>query len=257
MNLKDKKLPLIAGGAAVIVILLLLIFMPSKKESEGPEVISKRVKIEVPVDGAATTDSTTDGAGSVEVQQTAQAPVQTAAPAVQAPAPAPVLDVKPAPVQPKAQAKAEPKATVAKEPTPKQSAPRRTIESDEAPVEKVKKEAAKPKAEKAVKKAEEKTKKVADVSKRILAAEKAWVINMASFPSLAEAQNLAGRLKKFGYKAYVVKFTKDSVEWHRVRVGFFASREEATKAGNTMKTKFNLDQPWVTKPDKAEVRAHM
>lgn len=249
MNLKDKKLPLIAGGAAVIVILLLLIFMPSKKAEDGPEVISKRVKIEVPMDGAAPIDSTTDAAGSVEAQV-----VQTAAPQVQAPAPAPAPIAKPAPVQPKAEPKIEAK------PAPAPIQPRRVEEPVKAAkAEKKKEEAVKEKAKTVTaekKKTAEKAKKVAEVSKRILT-DKLWVLNIASFPSISEAQTLATKLKKAGYKAYVVKFTRDSVDWHRVRVGFYASREEAVKNGKSIKTKFGLDEPWVARPDSSELRAHL
>lgn len=251
MNLKDKKLPLIAGGAAVIVILLLLVFMPSKKAEDGPEVISKRVKIEVPADGAASMDSTTDAAGSVDSPV-----VQTAAPQVQAPVPAPQTApvAKPAPVQPKA----EPK--IMAKPVPAPVAPKRIeepVKAAKATVEKKKEEAPKAKAVTAEKKkTAERTKKVAAVSKRILT-DKLWVLNIASFPSISEAQTLALKLKKGGHKAYVIKFTKDSVEWHRVRVGFFASREEAVKNGKSIKTRFGLDEPWVTRPDSAELRAHL
>lgn len=239
MNLKDKKIPFIAGGAAIVIILLLLIFMPSRKAEDGPEVISKRVRIEVPAD-AAPIDSTTDAAVSTDLL-TSQA--------TQPPAPAAVPEVKPAPpVQPR-QAEVKPAPQVA---------PKRVeepVKAAQAPVETKKVETPKVvKAEK--KKAAEKTRKVAEVSKRLLA-DNAWVLNIASFPKLSEAQSLAGKLKKAGYKAYVVKFTKESVQWHRVRVGFFNSREAAVKTGKGIKTRFNLDQPWVTKPDKAELSAHM
>lgn len=250
MNLKDKKLPLVAGGAAIIVILLLLIFMPSKKEEGGPEVISKRVKIEVP-DASAPLDSTTDAATSTDAN-VAPMPAPTAhvaAPAVQAPLPVPAPAVKPAPIQPKAEVKPAPIAPKRVEEPVKAVA--------KAPVEKKVEETPAPKTAKAEKKkTAEKSKKVAEVSKRLLARD-AWVLNIASFPSLSEAQNLAGKLKKGGYNSYISKFTKDSVEWHRVRVGFFASREEATKTGKSIKTKFNVDTPWVAKPDTAEARAHM
>lgn len=248
MNLKDKKLPFIVGGAAVVIILLLLIFMPSKKAEEGPEVISKRVKIELPADSAPI-DSTTDASASPSTDAQVAVPVQSVQPPVQAPQPvAAIPEVKTPPVQIK---------PVEVKPAPVKAEPKRIeepVKAAKAPVEKKKEEA--PKAVKAEKKkAVEKTRKVAEVSKRLLSDN--WVINLASFPSISEAQSLAGKLKKAGYKAYIVKFTKESIQWHRVRVGFFPSRDAALKTGRSIKVKFNLDEPWVTKADKAELSSHM
>lgn len=248
MNLKDKKLPLIAGGAAVVVILLLLIFKPSDKSGDqGPEVISKRVKIELQdtaTDISASTESTMDGAAQTE-----------AAPAMVAqPSSPPVPEAKSAPVQAKIEPEAAPSkpAATAVVPVP---APRRVEqavkEEKKAPVEKV---IDAPKAVKTVKTVE-KTKKAA-ASKRIHAGN-AWALNIASFPSLSEAQSLAGKLKKGGYNAYVAGFTKDSFKWHRVRVGFFASRDEAAKAAASIQSKFRVDKPWIAKPDAAELKAHL
>ncbi|MBI2399568.1 MAG: SPOR domain-containing protein [Deltaproteobacteria bacterium] len=247
MNLKDKKLPLIAGGAAVVVILLLLIFMPSDKSGDqGPEVISKRVKIELQ-------DTATDISASAESTVDNAAP--EGAPAMVAqPSTTPVPEAKPAP----AQAKIEPKAAESKPSAialPAVPAPRRVEQAVKAPVEKT---LDAPKAVKTVKtatKSVEKTKKAA-ASKRI-AAGNAWALNIASFPSLSEAQSLAGKLKKGGYNAYIAGFTRDSFKWHRVRVGFFASRDEASKAAAAIQSKFRVDKPWIAKPDAAELKAHL
>lgn len=249
MNLKDKKLPLIAGGAAVVVILLLLIFMPSDKSGDqGPEVISKRVKIELQdaaTDISASTESTIDGT----------APTEAAPAMVAQPSSPPVPEAKPAPVQAKIEPEAiesKPAATaVAPSPAPRR-VEQAVKEEKKAPVEKVVTEA--PKAVKTVKTVE-KTKKAA-ASKRIHAGN-AWALNIASFPSLSEAQSLAGKLKKGGYNAYVAGFTKDSFKWHRVRVGFFASRDEAAKAAASIQSKFRVDKPWIAKPDAAELKAHL
>lgn len=232
MNLKDKKLPIVIAGAAVVVILLILIFMPSKEgpDEQGPEVISKRVKIEM-------TDTSADISASIE-PTTAGEPVQAPVPVAAAPvplAPAPVMEAKPAPVEPKPEIKA-----VIPVPAPA-----------------VKAEATKAvKSVKPVKKAAEKPKKTA-VAKKKMAPGDALALNIASFTSLSEAQNLAGKLKKGGYNAYIASFTKDSVRWHRVRVGFFASRDEATRAGNTIQSKFKVDKPWIAKPDATEFKTHL
>jgi DedD protein len=250
LNLKDKKLPLIAGGAVVIVILLLLIFMPSDKSGDqGPEVISKRVKIELQdtaTDISASTESSVDGAALTE------APAMTAQPAMP-----PVPEAKPAPVQAKIEPKAAPPkpaaAALAPAPAPKR-VEQAIKEEKKAPVEKSMEAPKAVKTVKTEKKATEKTKKA--VASKSIPAGKAWALNIASFPNLSEAQGLAGRLKKGGYNAYVAGFTKDSFKWHRVRVGFFASRDEASKAASAIQSKFRVDKPWIAKPDAAELKAH-
>lgn len=248
MNLKDKKLPLIVGGAAVVVILLLLIFMPSDKSGDqGPEVISKRVKIELQ-------DTAADISASAESSIDVTAPQALSAEAP--PAVAPGL-AKPSPVP----AKTEPKVVESKPaPVAVAPAPRRVEqavkEEKKAPVEKVKTGA--PKAVKTVK-AEKKPvapKKTAAPSKRMLPG-KALALNVASFSSLSEAQSLAGKLKKAGYNAYITSFLKDSTRWHRVRVGFFSSRDEATRTARAIQSKFRVEKPWIAKPDASELKAHL
>lgn len=230
MNLKDKKLPVIIAGAAVVVILLFLIFMPSKEPDEqGPEVISKRVKIEM-------TDTSADISASIEPTTAGEPAPPVPVAAAPAPlAPPPVIEAKPAPVEPKPEIKAvmPPPAPAVKAEAPKAV-----------------------KTVKPVKKAAEKPKKTA-VAKKKMAPGDALALNIASFTSLSEAQNLAGKLKKGGFNAYIASFTKDSVRWHRVRVGFFASRDEAMRAGKTIQSKFNVDKPWIAKPDATELKAHL
>jgi len=242
LNLKDRKIPLIAGGAAVVVILLLLIFMPSDKSGDqGPEIISKRVKIELPeeTDTAASADTTIDGA---TIQPSTEAvPAEqpsTVKPAETKPATVTVAESKPAAIAP-APAPTRLEQALREE---KNATPAKALDAPKAVV-------------KTVKKAAVSTKKTA--AKKQIAAGNAWALNIASFPSLSEAQNLAGKLKKGGYNAYVAGFTKDSIRWHRVRVGFFASKIEAAKAGEAIKSKFRVDKPWIAKPDAAELKAHL
>lgn len=253
MNLKDKKLPLIAGGAVVVVILLLLIFMPSDKSGDqGPEVISKRVKIELQ-------DTATDISASTESTVDSAAPAQGAPAVVAQPSPVPVPEAKPAaPVQAKTEheaVKPKPAATAAAPAPAPRHIEQAVKEEKKAPVEKTLEAPKAVKTVKTEKKTVEKTKKAA-VSKRVLAGN-AWALNIASFPSLSEAQSLAGKLKKGGHNAYVAGFTKDSFKWHRVRVGFFASRDEAAKAAAAIQSRFNVDKPWIARPDAAELKAHL
>lgn len=243
VNLKDKKILAAAAAASIVAILILLVFLPSgKKEGEG-EVISKRVKIDIQTMDTAPIDSTTSPAASIEPAEVAPlqgAPVQPAAPAP-LPAAEPVMPAKAEPAAPKAAVK----APVKQIDEPVEKAMVKT-----QPKEAKKKEASAPKA-----KTSEKSRKVAEVREKVLNSNP-WAINVASFPSLAEAQTLAGALRKEGFKSYITDFTKDGVRWHRVRVGFFKTRESADIAGRKIEGKFRVQSPWIVKPSKDETRSH-
>ena len=55
-----------------------------------------------------------------------------------------------------------------------------------------------------------------------------------------DAQKLVERLKEKGYDAYMVVSNIKGRTWHRVRVGRFATRDEAKKAQEELQTKENL-----------------
>ena len=241
--MKDKKILIIAAASAAIVIALLVIFLPSgKKTDDGPEVISMRAKVEAPATAeqqAMPPDTTTTGVPAADGSLPGKAP-QEAAPAL-APAPmgaapvhtppvAPVKKAEPAPViQPKAAVQPEPPAQPA--PAVKAVEPRKKAE-------------ARKETKPAVKKAKTDN------------ASKPFAINVASFANLPEAQSLAGVLKKAGYNSYITPFSKDDVQWQRVRVGFFATRAEAQAAGKAIQTKFRVESPWIVKPEPSERKAH-
>lgn len=243
VNLKDKKILVAAAAASIVVILILLVFLPSgKKEGEG-EVISKRVKIDIQTMDTAPIDATTSPAASFETAAVAplqDEPVQPVSPAPQ-PSAEPDMPAKAEPAAPKAAVKAPVKQAV----EPVEKAIVKT-----QPKEAKKKAVIAPKA-----KTSEKSRKVADISEKVLSTN-LWAINVASFPSLAEAQTLAGALRKEGFKSYITDFTKESVRWHRVRVGFFKTRESAEKAGRKIEGKFRVQSPWIVKPSKDEARSH-
>ncbi|MBE7414972.1 MAG: SPOR domain-containing protein [Deltaproteobacteria bacterium] len=220
--MKDKKVVLIGALAAVIVIALILIFMPSGQENEGGhEVVSKRAKL---------TEATVEEIPAEEAIGAQDAPAEAAAVPVEAAPAAPPPAVKEAAPSPQV----EKKETVQARKEPVQAAPvKKAVEKERKPAKTAK--AAQPKKPET----------------------KPWAINVASFASLPEAQNLAISLKKAGYKAYVADFTRESVQWHRVRVGFFSTRAEAEKAGRDIQSKFRVDTPWIVKPESSELKSHL
>ena len=67
-----------------------------------------------------------------------------------------------------------------------------------------------------------------------------WAIQVNAFPVERDAQSLSQKLKKKGYDAYVVSANIQGRTWYRVRVGNFATRQEARALQEVLKTKEKL-----------------
>lgn len=274
-SLKSSKKPviIIAAVIAAAVITTLFISRGGKTgKTQGNEVISKRIKIELP-------PASTTAPG--EAKETAQLPPATAAPAS---APATTVAVKKpetaalpaAPQKPLLQkpavketkpVEAKPAAVTAPVAAPKKpetvakaaSAPEKAVKKDintakkekmeKAPAKKTsKKEAVVAKAKPvAGKKATAKTVSAREV------VEKSWAINIASYPNQKDAEALRDSLKSAGYSAYITEFSRGGVTWHRVRVGFYRTQTDAKNAGKEITKKMKLRQePWIVRPFSAE-----
>lgn len=223
-SLKGKNLIIVAAAALVLFIVVVVVFFPAPKDdSEGPEVISKRVKINIQDDTAQPPDGAkTETSAQKEAQKPSTEPVASGTEkAVESPIKIEIAET-PAPEK-----KPEPVKTAEK-------APARSVE-------------------KSVTTAPQKT--------RTTVASKApsrgtWALNVASFTNLPEAKKLRGNLKALGYNSYITEFTKDSVRWYRVRVGFYQTRTQAENIGKKIKQRFRVQTPWVVKPPKEEVSAY-
>jgi DedD protein len=64
---------------------------------------------------------------------------------------------------------------------------------------------------------------------------KTWSIQVNSYPDAKSANDLIERLKNKGYNAFVTEANVNGKTWYRVRVGRFASREEALKTEAALK----------------------
>jgi DedD protein len=60
-------------------------------------------------------------------------------------------------------------------------------------------------------------------------------VQVAALSSAAAAKELLARLKKSGFSAYVEAVSTGETTLHRVRIGPFASREEAQRAADKAK----------------------
>jgi len=221
--LKDRKVIIVGAVAIVVVIALILISMPSGQKTEGEyEVISKRAKLTEETVGEAPPAPFAEPVQAMSPQE----PVEPVAPFKETLV-VPPPPVKEAPFAPLAEKKGPVKTAETSGPTKDVKA-----EKERKPAGTVK--AAKPKRPE----------------------EKTWAINVGSFASLPDAQNLAISLRKAGYRSYVAEFTRDSVKWHRVRVGFYSTRAEAEETGRGIQSRFRVDTPWIVKPDRAELESH-
>jgi len=87
--------------------------------------------------------------------------------------------------------------------------------------------------------------------------QRSWVINVASFTRRPEAEKLKKRLSSSGYNVYITKFQKGSVLYYRVRVGFYATSNEARKKGRVIASAFRgVGSAWVSKPGMDEIISH-
>jgi cell division septation protein DedD len=228
-NLKGKNLIVVAAAAFVLIIVLVLVFFPASKDnSEGPEVISKRVKINLQDDTAPPADETkTETAALTQVEKTSPTEPGTNG----------------------TEKTAEPPIKIYLAETGAQ------IDTEAG-----KKEEAVKKPEKAVRPVEKSAARTPQKPRQTVASKAPargdWALNVASFSGLPEAKKLRGELKALGYNSYITEFTKDSVRWYRVRVGFYPTRTNAENVGKKIKQRFKVQTPWVVKPPKEEVSAY-
>jgi len=222
IDFKGKKNQfIIAAIAFVVVIILIIAFFPKgPQEEQGAQVITKRVKLNL-------IDETVN-VGESHVEQDEADAGRTGEPAG---------DAEPI--------KAEAAEAVKPAPEPARMAPE-PVETEVRKAAPVKKVAPAPK----------KT-QTASVSKVTLAARKPWAINVASFPNSEGARRLEKSLDAAGYNAYITHFSKDGIDWSRVRVGFYASKEEAQRSGEAIKRQYKVQSPWIVMPTKEETAKYI
>ncbi len=78
------------------------------------------------------------------------------------------------------------------------------------------------------------------------ASSRGWTVQINAFPDDRSAKTWVDRLKNKGYNAYVSEVQNKGKTWYRVRVGSYASREEAKKVEDVLKNKENLSKAFST-----------
>ncbi len=76
---------------------------------------------------------------------------------------------------------------------------------------------------------------------------RAWSVQVNSYPDEKSANDLIDRLKNKGYNAFVTEANIKGKAWYRVRVGPFASREEAVKTEAALKNNENYPKAFATR----------
>lgn len=77
-------------------------------------------------------------------------------------------------------------------------------------------------------------------------ADTGWTVQVNAFPDERSARIWVDRLKNKGYNAYMVEAEIKGRIWYRVRVGNYATREEAEKAEDTLQKKENFSKAFAT-----------
>ncbi|MFQ5586519.1 MAG: SPOR domain-containing protein [Thermodesulfobacteriota bacterium] len=86
--------------------------------------------------------------------------------------------------------------------------------------------------------------------------ERLWAIHVASYVSKEQAESIARTLRSAGYNAYMVEFDFRGVHWHRLRVGFYTTEDEAKRHAQELTQRFDIEGPWIVKPSRKEVMSH-
>jgi cell division protein FtsN len=85
-----------------------------------------------------------------------------------------------------------------------------------------------------------------------------WTVQVSSCQSLTSAQRLRHQLKRKGFPAYLTEVTLGGKTWHRVRVGFYGTRNKAFQIGKMIKSNFPIKEYLVVQPtdDEKSARSH-
>lgn len=102
-------------------------------------------------------------------------------------------------------------------------------------------------AEKAPEKPVEQAVAVPDTTASAASApDKPWSVQVNAFPDQRSARIWVDRLNNKGYNAYMVEANIRGRTWHRVRVGHYATREEAEKVEDMLQKKEKLTAAFAT-----------
>ncbi len=84
-------------------------------------------------------------------------------------------------------------------------------------------------------------------------AQKIWVVSVISSQNMKSLVPPAITLMKNGYRVYISEARVKGQDWMRLRVGFFATHQEATEEGGEIMSMLGEDETWVTRIAQSEL----
>ncbi len=84
-------------------------------------------------------------------------------------------------------------------------------------------------------------------------AQKIWVVSVISAQNMKSLVPPAITLMKNGYRVYISEARVKGQDWMRLRVGFFATYQEATEEGKKIMSMLGEDETWVTRIAQSEL----
>jgi len=84
-------------------------------------------------------------------------------------------------------------------------------------------------------------------------AQKIWVVSVISAQNMKSLVPPAITLMKNGYRVYISEARVKGQDWMRLRVGFFATHQEATEEGKKIMSMLGEDKTWVTRIAQSEL----
>ena len=84
-------------------------------------------------------------------------------------------------------------------------------------------------------------------------AQKIWVVSVISSQNMKSLVPPAITLMKNGYRVYISEARVKGRDWMRLRVGFFATYQEATEEGGKIMSMLGEDETWVTRIAQSEL----
>ena len=82
---------------------------------------------------------------------------------------------------------------------------------------------------------------------------KIWVVSVISSQNMKNLVPPAITLMKNGYRVYISEARVKGQDWMRLRVGFFATHQEATEEGEKIMSMLGEDETWVTRIAQSEL----
>ncbi|MFQ5330153.1 MAG: SPOR domain-containing protein [Thermodesulfobacteriota bacterium] len=88
------------------------------------------------------------------------------------------------------------------------------------------------------------------------AKEAKWAINLASLPTMSEAEMIVNKMGSEGGAIYITEYDDGKNHWYRVRTGFYPSKKAAASDARELAARLEIDGVWVVLPSKQEIMSH-